>query len=85
MCYEAMNSSFNYVFWFGRSLANADTRKWPDGRNRRGTTDFDARRQIPDQFEQHSAGLHDALAKFDRGSVFTTLFESIRALEQRRW
>lgn len=42
----------------------------------------DARRLISDQIEQHSAGLHAALAKFDRTSAFNAWFETIRAVEE---
>ena len=42
----------------------------------------DARRLIADQIEQHCAGLHAALAKFDRQSAFSAWFETIRAVEE---
>jgi hypothetical protein len=42
----------------------------------------DARRLVADQIEQHSAGLHAALAKFDRQSAFSAWFETIRAVEE---
>lgn len=42
----------------------------------------EARRLIEDQIAQHSNGLHAALAKFDRQSAFSSLFETIRAVEE---
>lgn len=45
-------------------------------------TGDDARRLIADQIAQHTAGLHAALAKFDRQSAFATWFETIRAVEE---
>lgn len=42
----------------------------------------DARRLLADQIDQHTAGLHAALAKFDRQSAFSTWFETIRAVEE---
>lgn len=42
----------------------------------------DARALIREQIEQHSAGLHAALTKFDRQSAFSSWFETIRAIEE---
>ncbi|TYC91545.1 hypothetical protein [Novosphingobium sp. BW1] len=55
------------------------TGRWRAGET---VTGDDARRIVADQIEQHSAGLHAALAKFDRQSAFSAWFETIRAVEE---
>lgn len=42
----------------------------------------DARTLLREQIEEHSAGLHAALAKFDPQSAFSSWFETIRAVEE---